>query len=273
MRALMILSASPEMAPLLCSPPFLMASKARNSAKQPHNKTDAGGDAVPAERGQAVARHYIEELPGQHPGDQVRNDKADGDVDALAAAEGAGFLMQLKDCRTHHCRHRQIESQKRCRLALHPPHFAAQDGGAGTRNARNNREDLAATDLKGLAERQLIAFKPARAGRSAFQDQNDDAADDPAGRDEGDCEQEEALNLRRLSSAVAQEADPRGLSHQRGAAGAGPGGSSFARGPRCLRDIGESPRGPNAAGARRSAQWAKRIALRQAPCPRRCCER
>ncbi len=53
------------------------------------DQRQAGGDAVPAERLQAVARHDHQEFADHQIGDDERHDKADGDVEALAMAQSS----------------------------------------------------------------------------------------------------------------------------------------------------------------------------------------
>ena len=114
-----------------------------------------------------------------------RHGKADGDVEHLALGQRAGLVVQLQDGGAHHGGHRQVEGEKRRRPAVHAQKLATQDGGAGARHARNDGYDLATADLERLGQGQLVAFHPARLGRDAFDKQQDHAAHDPAGGNEG----------------------------------------------------------------------------------------
>ena len=97
-------------------------------------------------------------------------------------AQRGALVVQLQDGGAQHGGHRQIEGEQGRRPAVHAQQLAAQDGGAGARHAGNDGQNLAAADLERLGQRQLVAVEPARLGRDALEHQNDDAADDPAGR-------------------------------------------------------------------------------------------
>ena len=69
------------------------------------------------------------------------------------------FLYSSRDGGAQHGGHRQIKSEKRRGLAVHAQQFAAQDGGARARDAGDDGQDLAAADLEGLEQRQLVAVE------------------------------------------------------------------------------------------------------------------
>ncbi len=122
-----------------------------------------GHDPVPAERRQAVTADEADESlspPPAPPGTSTTKPMAMSFQ--AAAARRITVLVDVQHRRTQHGGHRQIEGEKRRRRPRHAQQFAAQDGGAGTRHAGEDRQHLAQADLERLFQWQAIAIGETR---------------------------------------------------------------------------------------------------------------
>src|SRR5271155_3901816 len=81
----------------------------RSVNRQIGDQSYSCGYTIITKRLQAVFLDDVQEAADYKVSHDKRHHKADGDVDVLAVAERASFVVQLLDGRGHHCGHRQIE--------------------------------------------------------------------------------------------------------------------------------------------------------------------
>src|ERR1700679_2844287 len=118
------------------------------SDRQERYEREPRSDAVPAERLQAITPDEADQPAHHEQRHDERHDEADRDLVEIAGRQRGAVFVELEHGGAEHRRHREIEREGGCRLALDAEQLAAENGGARTRHAGDDREHLAEADLQ-----------------------------------------------------------------------------------------------------------------------------
>ncbi|MNC24459.1 hypothetical protein D3C75_725140 [compost metagenome] len=160
---------------------------------------------------------------GDH-GEDERGHEADGEHRQVAGLEQLTVLVTRIHCCADHGRHRQKERELGGRLARQAEQQAADDGGPGTRRARDHCQALDEADLQGMAPAHVIDVVDCHAVGTAFGPEHDYPANHQ-GRCHGDRVEQVVVNQvgeqhaqhhrwQERQQQVAGEASRRGLAGQ-----------------------------------------------------------